>query len=437
MNLQYLEEEFKQAEVYKIFNKKQKEFFTEFFKGNNIFLTGAAGTGKSRCIEELFSFLNSKNIFIGKTALTGVAALNIGGNTIHSWCGIGLADQHLEAVVEKASKNKKARERIRNTGILFIDEISMASADLLEKIEATVKYIKRSSLPWGGMQLILAGDFLQLPPISRNYHSKNLFCFQSKVWTNTNLKIVHLEKLVRQDESTPFAKLLQKIRFGYNKDLDLLSSRVNAELEGDIAPIRIFCKNIDIDKYNLEQYSKIEAEERVYFARDTGNDKYGEFFDRNCLAPRILKLKVGAIVMLLANMDVQNGFVNGSVGVVRAFSVLGPIVKFNNGKENVIDVNKWEAKEQELGLDGKMRYHVVATRSQIPLRLAWSASVHKTMGQTIDKAVMDLSESFEYSQVYVALSRVKTLEGLSLKDFSPSKIKVHPECLAFYKNLKK
>lgn len=436
-NLGAFEADFKQSEAYKRLNDGQREFFEHVFAGENVFLTGPAGTGKSYCIKTLFNYLASKGVFVGKAALTGVAALNIGGSTIHSWAGLGLADEDVDSVVRKAASNKKARERIQNTGMIFVDEVSMASADLMNKIDAVLKNVRMNAAPFGGMQVIFSGDFLQLPPVFKGRGDQLTFAFNSNAWNNANVRSNHLTKLVRQDDKTAFASALQRIRYGEltGSDLQLLESRVNARLDVPIDPIKIFCKNLDIDAYNQAKYSSLQTQEQVYICKDTGLEHYSKYFDKNCPAPPILRLKIGTQVMLLVNVDLEAGLVNGSIGVVDGFSPLGPIVKFTNGERSIIDQNKWEVKEQELDLTGKMRYKVVATRQQLPLKLAWATSVHKQQGCTLDHAVVDLSNAFEYGQVYVALSRVKTLEGLSIAGFNPRKIKAHPECLAFYEAL--
>ena len=434
-NIGKLEEEFKKTEEYAGLNKKQRTFFTEFFKGSNIFLTGPAGVGKSHCLKVLFKFMQDKMVFVAKTALTGVAALNIGGQTIHSWAGLGLADEDTQSIVNKARNNKRARERVRGTGILFVDEVSMSSADLLNKLDAVMKDARHNDEPFGGAQIICSGDFLQLPPIFRGQGEQLKFAFQSKAWLAANVSMVHLTKLVRQDESTPFAKLLQKIRFGKTTGLDsILGSRVGARAANSNNPIKVFCKNIDIDVYNDRQYQAIAGPEKVFVCRDTGNPELGKNFDRTCPAPSILRLKVGARVLLLVNVNTEEGLVNGAVGTVTGFGIMGPLVKFDNGATAALEQNKWEMKEQELDLSGKMRYKVIATRSQIPLKLAWATSVHRLQGATLDAANIDLSGAFEHGQHYVALSRVKTLEGLSLAPFDPKRIKAHPECVAFYEN---
>lgn len=431
-----LESNFETTAEYERLNAGQKKFFKEFFKGKNIFLTGPAGTGKSFCIETLFNYLFSKGVFIGKSALTGVAALNIGGSTIHSWAGLGLADEDADSLKKKALQNKRARDRIRGTGVLFIDEVSMASADLINKIDVVFKHIRGNDSPFGGMQIIFSGDYLQLPFVSKGYGEQLKFGFTSRAWKEAKVSTIHLTKLVRQDENTPFAKMLQELRFGRISDLELIESRIGAKLNTAVEPIRIFCLNNDIDNYNLRKYRELKGQESVYIAKDSGNaDRYVNFFDKNCPAPPILRLRVGAQVMLLANVDVENGLVNGSIGTVEGFTPNGPIVKFSNGQNHVVDNHKWEVKEQELDIMGKMRYKVAASRQQVPLKLAWATSTHRQQGSTLEHAIVDLTNAFEYGMCYVALSRVKTLDGLSLVGFHPRKVKAHPECLDFYEAL--
>ncbi len=427
-----LYEEFKTTSEYTSLNKKQKEFFKAFFSGRNVFLTGAAGTGKSFCLTVLFGFLAAKGVFVGKSALTGVAALNIGGSTIHSWAGMGLADEDVDSVVEMAMNNKKARGRIQGTSVLFVDEISMASADLLDKLNAVLRAGRMSREPFGGIQVIFSGDFLQLPPVFKAFGTQQDFAFNALAWSEAKVKTVELEELVRQKDGSEFGELLQRVRFGDRGALELLESRVNAKLDTKLEPIKVFCKNLDIDRFNNARYGSIIAQEQVYTSRDSGDPRYSAFFDKNCPAPTVLRLKPGTQVMLLHNLEVGAGLVNGAMGKIMGFSPLGPIVEFTNGEKCIIEPHKWEIKEQELDVTGKMRYKTVAARNQVPLKLAWATSVHKQQGSTLDHAVVDVSNAFECGQVYVALSRVKTLEGLSLVGFNPNRIKAHPDCLDFY-----
>lgn len=419
-------------------NSNQKHFFEEFFKRENTLLTGPAGTGKSFVTKILFDFLDSQKIPVGKTALTGIAAINIGGSTLHSWCGIGLAEEDVKYLTKKVSKNKNARSRICAAEVLIVDEVSMASGELLNKLDAILRHCRLNEDPFGGIQMLFVGDFLQLPPIFKKGKGKD-FAFHSNIWKEAGVKKIILEDLVRQDKTTDFAKILNKIRVGDIKDLGILKSRINAKLDsGNITPVRIFCKNVDVFDFNDRKLKEIKSESKMYYASDSGDQKYLDSLNRVCLAPSDLELRVGAQVMLLYNLDVESGLVNGSVGVVKEMHDDKVEVTFENDRVEMIEPQKWEIKEQSVKtVDGKEEfvYRVVASRKQIPLRLAWASTVHKTQGQTIPFAEIDLSEAFEDGQAYVALSRVKSLEGLSLKPFSLDRIRTNRDCVNFYKDL--
>jgi ATP-dependent DNA helicase PIF1 len=423
--------EFKQTEAWKSMNKGQREFFEFFFAGFNIFLTGAAGTGKSYVIKKIFEFLDQKHVFYGKTATTGVAALNIGGSTLHSWSGMGLADDDGMALLTKVNNNQKAVNRIKGTRILFVDEISMADSNLLDKLDIVCQYVRNSDQPFGGIQVVLVGDFLQLPPVFKNFQ-KELFAFDSEAWKSAKIQTVHLTEIVRQHDQPKFAEYLNEVRFGVAGDHSILKPCINRVFPNDgIKPVRLFCKNIDVDTFNGTELAKINAQEKVYYAIDEGGEKWTTFFNKNCLAPQVLRLRIGAQVMLLSNVDVNNGLVNGSVGIVESFSPEGPVVRFTTC-EHVVEPHEWEIKQDEPLITGEIKRVKVASRKQLPLKLAWAVTVHKSQGATLDRAEIDISEAFAAGQVYVALSRVRTLESLSIKAFSPYKIMANQRCVKFY-----
>ena len=433
-NLSALYPKFKSSVNYAKLNSGQKAFFDYVFTDCNVLLTGSAGVGKSYCLTALFHFLEEQGVFIAKAAMTGVAAINIGGSTVHSWAGMGLADEDIPNLLVRVLRNKKAVSRIKHSSILFIDEVSMASADFMEKLDAVLKNIRYSNQPFGGIKVVFSGDFLQLGPVFRGNQAKG-FAFDSIAWKAANIQVCELKKLVRQDENSAFAKLLQKIRKGSAtpKDIALLQSRMNVPLKAPVEPIKIFCRNVDIDRFNMERFKTITKPERTFVCIDTGDCKYAEVFDRNCLAPAVLRLKEGAQVMLLANIDTEAGLVNGLIGTVKEFLSSGQVmVKFLDGQSAAIELNKWEIKQQEVDIRGNSSYRIVATRKQLPLRLAYAASVHKCQGQTLDYAHIDLSGSFDFGQCYTALSRVKNIEGLSLTPFDFSKIRSNPDCVKFY-----
>lgn len=414
---------FKNHPKYPTLNEGQRKFFDAVFAKHNIFLTSEGGMGKSYCIELLFDFLNSQGYLVGRCASTGIAALNIGGQTLHSWMGIGLGDEDFNSLVKKVLKNKKARARITHTDILIIDEISMISADLFEKVVKLLNHFRGKKK----IQIIISGDVLQLPVVKKGFNQQIEFFFNSKIWDSCNFKICQLFEPVRQ-KNLGFIKELSDIRRGKVENLPIIKSCFNKILEGEIDPIVIFSTNKEIDTYNTMKYNSLQTEERVYYCLDKGNPKYKEFFDKNCPAPAILKLKIGCPVMVLKNLQ-DSDSVNGTIGKVVAFNPIGPIIEVD-GRREIISSESWELKEQVLE-GGKFKYKVIAERNQIPLRLAYSISVHKCQGQTLDRAVIDLSTAFECGQHYVALSRVKSPEGLCIKPFDFTKIKVNKDALDF------
>lgn len=426
-----LYDDFSLSQAFATYTPSQKRFSQEFFSGQNLLLTGEAGTGKSYLMRTLFDFVHDRGLSLAKTASTGVAAFNIGGQTIHSWAGLGLADEDVQSIIVKCHKNKKAQARMRAAKVLVIDEISMVKAELLDKLDLVMKYFRGSSRAFGGVQLVIVGDFMQLPPVWRKDEVKD-FAFNSRSWHEANVKAIELKEKVRQDGDGQFAQLLSRIRRGDASDLSLLTSRIDARFPSDeIEAVRIFCKNVDVNQFNQNRLNQLPGQIKSYRSKDSGQDYHIEYFNKNCPAPQNLELKIGAQVMLLANLNTERGFVNGSIGVVKAFGPDGITVKFKNGTILVAE-NEWEIKEQVVGLNGQIRYKVVATRIQFPLKLCWGVTVHKVQGATLDRAIIDMNEAFATGQVYVSLSRVRNLESLSIVDFPASAIRVNQECLSFY-----
>ncbi len=411
----------------------QWRFAEEFFRGSNLLLTGSAGTGKSYILKALFDFLTKNGVSVGKTGTTGVCSFNIGGQTIHSFAGLGLADEHLESLIEKIGPKGKVKARLKAIDVLFIDEISMAKGDLLDKLDGVLKHFRRNRDPWGGVQILASGDFLQLPPVFKG-DEKEEMAFQCKAWKESNIKAIVLREIVRQQGDPTFAKILNEIRVGDVSNLHVLDSRVEATwTDSAIEPVRVFCRNVDVDLYNRRRLEKLTTQSKTYMATDTGLPHHVDTFNKNCPAPQSLELKVGAQVMLLVNM-LEEGFFNGSVGIVKSFTSMGVDVSFPEGV-CLIARNEWSIKEQIVGLDGKIIYSTVATRRQIPLRVCYSVTAHKIQGATLDRAIVDMEDAFASGQAYCALSRVRTLDSLSLATkIPPRAIKVNQACLEFYQN---
>jgi ATP-dependent DNA helicase PIF1 len=409
----------------------QRAFITTFFSNGNVFITGSAGVGKSYVVNLLAKFMQTNQLTMAKTASTGVAAFNIGGQTLHSWMGIGLGDEDVKSLIDKVRKNKKATERIKAVKVLLIDEISMIKSDLLDKVDIILKYFRYSDKPFGGVKLLVSGDFLQLGAVFKPGEDKN-YVFNSRSWKEADIKVSHLQEIVRQDNSGQFAALLNQLRFGDISNIGLLKSRIGVPVPPDLRPVSIYCRNVDVDRVNREKLSAIQAPSKFFDAKDSGLPHHIEQFNKNCPAAKRIELKKGAQVMLLSN--IKPGFFNGSVGVVTAFTNEGVQVKFKTGTI-IVSETQWEIKEQEATLTGQMKYRVVATRNQLPLKVAYALSSHRSQGQTLDCAYVDMNEAFASGQVYLSLSRVRDLESLYIEDFCPSRVTADPECIKFYKDL--
>jgi len=424
--------EFQKRPGYEGYTGLQQEFFRLFFAKKNLFLSGSAGTGKSFCIEKLCDFLEEVKHPMGVTSTTGVSALNIKGSTIHSWCGIGLADDDGLALLDKVSNNKKATNRIKNSKLLIIDEISMASASLLDKIDIVCQFIRNCEAPFGGLQVVFVGDFCQLPPVFNRFEDAK-FAFESDAWKHAKVTTINLTEIVRQNSDPLFAAFLNEVRFGITTGMDILTPCYDRQFPDDgIFPVRLFCKNYNVDQYNHEKLDELVTQEKIYYPIDDAPEQWVKYLDKNCRAPSPLTLKVGAQVMLLVNLDVKAGLVNGSVGVVEKLYDASVVVRFINGTFP-IEPFAWEIKQHEVNVLGETKKVTVASRRQIPLRLSWANTVNKAQGATLDRAEVDVSEAFSTGHVYVALSRIRNLESLRLKRFNPRKVMANKKCIDFYK----
>lgn len=405
-------------------NDGQLSFFREFLSSNrNIFLTGGAGTGKSFVLSRFSEFCESEGIFLNKCASTGVAAININSQTLHSFLGVGIAEGSVEVVVAKVKKNKLARKRLENCRLLFIDEISMISGEFLDKFYAIIKAYCRK-MP----RVLMAGDILQLPPV---FKEDRFFAFESDAWEKLDPKVINLTEIKRQEDDSGLADALSKMRIGDKSSLDFFKSRQVDKFPSDC--LIVYAKNIEVDEHNLSELRKLPGTARSYRAVDIAPDHLINTLDKCCLAPVNLTLKPGAKVMLLKN-DLDNGLSNGSIGFVVSLHDDGVLVKFDGGS-TMVTKHQWKIEESYLTDDGKIKTKILASREQIPLRLAFSATIHKTQSLTIDKIGVDLTGCFAPGQMYVSLSRSRTLEGLSIMGLDHSALKVDPRCINFYRML--
>ncbi len=415
-------------------SKKQQAVIESFEAGKNIFITGGAGSGKSFLLQYLKGNYGSKGLHV--TASTGIAAVNIGGSTIHSWSGIGLANMPLEQILSNlfSARFNKVRRQIRQAKALAIDEVSMISAEVFEILDQVFRAVRENNQPMGGLQILLFGDFLQLPPVNQNNQNFN-FCFDSKTWDELSFEVFNLEEIFRQTDQK-FVKILNNLRFG-NIDEETrkaLEERLQANDDNfAIKPTILTTHNFKVEKINEQELKKIPHEEIVHEAQYFGDSNKIEILKKNCLAPQLLRLKVGAQVMMLKNTYQKEGIINGSLGIIKSFSSRKsyPVVEFSNGKTITIGPEEWLIEK----FDGERKLVITeAGVTQIPLILAWAMTIHKSQGLTLDKISCDLSDVFSPGQAYVALSRARNLEGVFIESINFDKIKPDNKAVSFYKN---
>jgi ATP-dependent DNA helicase PIF1 len=392
--------------------------------GHNVFLTGAAGTGKTYLINRFIRHAREHGITIAVTASTGIAATHIGGMTIHSWSGMGIRDTLTDEDIDVIVSREYLAKRFAKTNILIIDEISMLSGTFLANLDRLLRSTRFSQDPFWGIQVVLVGDFFQLPPVSRG--SDVDFAFEDPVWRTFRLAICVLDVQYRQVASSlhekeewnidPLLKILNEIRSWKltQESYALLDSRnIPVDTEDHT---ELFTKNIAVDSYNTQRLNAIHDDTFVFEMQSKWAEKLVEALKKWCLAPETLVLKKWARVMFVKN-NFEAGYVNGSIGhVVGKYESL-PIVELTDGTRIIADHMDWSIEE-----NGKVK----ATILQIPLRLAWAITVHKSQGMTLDTAVMDLSDAFVRGQGYVALSRVRSLEWLILRWYNPTALQIDP-----------
>ena len=399
--------------------------------GANVFLTGEPGSGKTHTVNEYVAWLRAHEIDPAITASTGIAATHIGGYTVHSWSGIGIKRNLSAYDLDRISQNEKVVKRIRSTKILIIDEVSMLSASTLAMVDAVCREILDPLKPFGGLQVLLVGDFFQLPPVTPRQESEEepnmfaesasqtQFAFTSSAWRQLNPIVCYLSEQHRQEDED-FLGILSAIRHGEIDEThrDMLRSRYAKQVQGDRA--QLFSHNADVNTINDRELEKIIETARAFNMTSRGSDKLVEGLKRGCLSPERLLLKVGARVMFTKNDIAGRSYVNGTLGIVTGFAKENgyPVVKMHSGRSIVVEPAEWRIDD-----NGK----TLALINQLPLRLAWAMTVHKSQGMSLDAAHMDLSGAFEYGQGYVALSRVRTLKGLSLAGLNERALEVHPE----------
>ncbi|XP_068217056.1 ATP-dependent DNA helicase PIF1 [Palaemon carinicauda] len=409
-----------------VLSADQKKVLEAVHKGHNVFFTGSAGTGKSFLLKRIVGALAPDVTFV--TASTGVAACQIGGTTLHAFAGIGNGDSSIENCISLASK-RVAAQQWRKCKHLIVDEISMVDGIFFKKLEAVARAVRGNDKPFGGIQLILCGDFLQLPPVTKP-GEKRVFCFQTSAWEKSidlNMELT----FIRRQNDLEFISILQSIRLGRCTEdmVDRLKLTETNVVEKDgIKATRLCTHREDVNHINNEHLNKLTGKAEVFQSIDS-DPGLSKMLDTQTPVVSKLILKVGAQVMLMKNLDLNKGLVNGARGVVTGFKAGEgyPIVRFVCGITTEINHEKWTVK----GGGG-----IYLTRRQFPLKLAWAFSIHKSQGMTLDCAEMSLSRVFECGQAYVALSRAKNLNSIRVLDFNPTCVRAHPDVLKFYQELR-
>jgi ATP-dependent exoDNAse (exonuclease V) alpha subunit len=405
---------------------KQKEALDILKSGYNVFLTGSPGSGKTFLLNAYIKYLRKNNAVVSITASTGIAATHIGGTTLHSWSGLGIREELDETEVRGACDKGYLRKRIKNTGVLIIDEISMIKASQFEAVNKICQYIKRSQRPFGGIQIVCSGDFFQLPPVEKEGREIK-FVNQSAVWKEMDMKICYLDEQHRTKDKK-LHTILNHIRENEaEKSKKLLFEEQSKTKDLKRILTKLYTHNVDVDTINYSELNRIKGKEYSYQMTLRGNPVVADILKKSCLAPEKLILKENAEVMFIKN-NFEAGYVNGTQGKVIGF-VAGdlPVVQTQDGQKITVKYADWTIEEEN---------SIVAGISQLPLRLAWAITVHKSQGMNLDSAEIDLSKCFLEGMGYVALSRLKSLKGLKLMGINNLAFCVNPRALEIDKDFK-
>lgn len=434
----------------------QQEALDILKTGVNVYLTGTAGSGKTHILDRYITHCKWRGLKVGITASTGIAATHLSGITINSWAGIGVKRELTDEAMSDLLKRPYLRKRFRNTDVLVIDEVSMLPSYTLENVDRILRKAKSNEAPFGGIQVILCGDFFQLPPIGRHAELVSAsprkeqgipnqampagrqvrddptghFIYKSPLWDELDLSVCYLEKPYRQVDIR-FLEMLSEIRTNsITKNTWLtLKERFFQSFPDRNPPTKLYTHNSLADMVNERELAKITYAPHIYHMEKSGNEILSDIMGKSCLAPEVLILKKGALVMFVKN-NFDEGYVNGTLGEVVDFTETHqfPLVKTYDGRIVKAVPAVWEIEEEG---------RVQAKITQIPLRLAWAITIHKSQGMSLDAAEIDLGKSFVEGLGYVALSRVRSLEGIKLKSINRTALSVNEEVIQIDKTLKR
>jgi ATP-dependent DNA helicase PIF1 len=386
--------------------------------GVNVFLTGEPGSGKTYTINQFTKWLRSQGKTYAVTASTGIAATHINGKTIHSWSGMGIKEKVTDADIAAILQKEYAVEQMDRCDVLIIDEVSMLSGSAIDNVDRILRAIKFTSFTgeaFGGLQVVFVGDFFQLPPISKPGKEPGLFAFESDAWNEAKLSVCYLTEQHRQEDQE-FLEILTAMRNG--KMTDAHTKRLLQCRNGKKPKTKLYTHNMEVDAINMAELLKLPGKAETFAMESGGLQFLVDTLKKNCLSPQSLVLKKGAVVMFTKN-NFEERYVNGTLGVIVDFASNGmPIVETHDGLRITARYAEWSIDNMKGWI------------SQIPLRLAWAMTVHKSQGMSYDEAAMDLSKCFEYGQGYVALSRVRSLKGLYLEGMNERALEMHPKVVS-------
>ncbi len=407
---------------------RQRQALTLMMNGNSVFLTGAPGAGKSFLVNEFVRRSARRSRRVAVTASTGIAATHIGGVTTHSWSGLGIRQELRPQDIDTLASNDRLVKRYNSVDTLLIDEISMLQGNFLDMLDTLARVIRGADAPFGGLQMILVGDMFQLPPITRGSDEVD-FAHLSHSWRDLDPSICYLDEQHRQS-GDDLEEVLTALRSSTltERHRTILESRLTVRPNPDEDVTMLYAHNVDVDTINARRLAQLEGDSKLYRATTRGTGIALETLQRGMLAPMELELKLGAEVMFVAN-DLNRSYVNGSLGRITDLSGDRPTVTLTrSGRSINVDLHTWTLEE-----DGVVKAEI----RQLPLRLAWAITIHKSQGMSLDAAEIDLSRSFTPGMGYVALSRVRDLQGLFLRGLNKMALTLSPEIFDFDQRLQR